>query len=258
VVDVFEEVDEQLRSETYTKLVRKAGPWILAGLGAVAIVVLAVWGVQAYSDHTTNKASQAYARGLEALGRGDTTAAFSQFGIVANSPAKAYGALALMQQAGIKLDQHNNAEAVAFFDRAAARAPNLVIGDAARLKAALVLLDTAPYPASEARLKPLTDPQHPYAALAREALAVAKLNAGRVKEARADFVALSTLLYATDNIRQTAEAAIGLIDSGSVQSLPALVKAAAALPPPAANRAQNNPLNGQPTSDQTSQAGAGQ
>jgi hypothetical protein len=67
---------------------------------------------------------------------------------------------------------------------------------------------------------------------AREALAFAKLNAGDLKGARSDFVCLSQSLDAGQGVQARAKAAIGLIDAGSAKAVPAVVKAAATLPPP--------------------------
>lgn len=256
MVDVFEEVDEQLRSDRYKVLALKALPWVLAALAAALIVVLAIWGLQTYRDQNAQKASEAYAQGLAALSSGDGASAFDKFGVAATSPSPVYRALALMQQAGIRMDQHRTGEAVALFDQAAAAAPNAVIGDAARLKAALALLDAAPFAEIETRLKPLMDTQRPYKAEAREALAMAKLNAGHAADAKSDFVVLSLLSDSTDDIRERARAAISLIDSGSAASLPALVKAALALPTPPPGAPQ--PSAGPSPSDQTPQAGAAQ
>jgi hypothetical protein len=67
---------------------------------------------------------------------------------------------------------------------------------------------------------------------AREALAFAKLKAGDLKGARSDFVLLSTSLDASQGVQARAQAAMGLIDAGSAKAVPAVVKAAATLPPP--------------------------
>jgi hypothetical protein len=67
---------------------------------------------------------------------------------------------------------------------------------------------------------------------AREALAFAKLKAGDLKGARSDFVLLSQGLDASQGVQARAQAAIGLIDSGSAKAVPAVIQAAAALPPP--------------------------
>jgi hypothetical protein len=260
VVDVFEEVDEQVRSDRYTAFVRRAWPWA-AALGVLALLVVAgVWGFQAYQDHNDQVASQAYAKGLETLGRGELDAAYAQFGAAASSQSKAYAALSLMQQAGIRAAQHRPTDAVALFDQAAAAAPNPAVGDAARLKAVFVLFDIAPYATLEARLKPLLDSERPYKAQAREAMAMAKLKDGRVADARSDFVVLSLTPDATDDMRERARAALALIDSGSAAKLADLAKAAANLPPtpptaaPAPAGAPDQSAPADPTSqDPTSQ-----
>ena len=85
--------------------------------------------------------------------------------------------------------------AVALLDQAAEAAPDPVIGDAARLKSAFALLDTAPYKDVEARLTPLMKDGRPYRVQAREALAFAKLMAGNAAGARDDFTVIEQLRW---------------------------------------------------------------
>src|SRR5690606_11643624 len=92
---------------------------------------------------------------LDAFNQGKTDEAFRIWGEVAKSPSKAYRTLALMQQGGMRMSARDTAGAVKFFDEAAAAAPNDVVADAARLKSAFALLDTASLKDMEARLNPL-------------------------------------------------------------------------------------------------------
>jgi len=233
VTDIFEEVEEQLRSERYVTLFRKGWPWALGIAIVLLAAALAWWGYGQYRERQSARASEAYAAALDTLKAGDDAKAFAQFQQVAQSSAGGYKALALMQEGGIRMDQNKVKEAVALFDQAADAAPDPVIGDMARLKSAFALMDTAPYAAIEERLKPLTDAKRPYRAAAREALAMAKLKAGRTKEARDDFVVLRLLPDAPESMRQRAELAVAAIDSGSVATLPQAVAEAAKAPPPA-------------------------
>jgi hypothetical protein len=130
-----------------------------------------------------------------------------------------------------------------------------VIADSARLKSAFALLDTAPYDQLEARLKPLTDSTRPFHALAREALGMAKLNAGRPKDALSDFQVLTLMADAPQDVRERAQAAITLIKAGTATGLPATVKAAMVLPPPPPQPAAP-PAGAAP--DQSTPAGAAQ
>jgi hypothetical protein len=232
VVDVFEEVEEQLRSDRYRTLALRYLPWVGGILLAALVIALGIWGYGVFRQGGEEKASQAYASGLDSLAHHDPDQAYQRFGQAAGSSSAVYSALALMQQAGIRLDQQRTADAVALFDQAAKAAPNPIIGDAARLKSALALLDTAPEPEIEARLKPLTSKtDSPYYALAREAVAMAKLRAGRTADALNDFNVLTLLPNAPDSVRQRANAAKALIESRGAAGVAAIVKAALALPP---------------------------
>lgn len=234
MVDVFEEVEGDLRSERYKQLGLKVLPWVMAGLLVGLVVAGGLWAFTSNRDRAAASASETYASALKLVTAGDLEAAYTEFGKIKPS-SKAYRAFALMQQGAIRLEQGNTREAVVRFDQAAEAAPKgelgFLISDAARLKSAFALMDETPYAQIEGRLKPLTEEGRPYRALAREALGLAKINAGKAKEARADFVVLSLMNDAPEGLRDRARATIAMIDSGTLLSMPAVVKAAGELPP---------------------------
>jgi hypothetical protein len=235
LTDLFEEVEEQLRSDRYRTLVRKAAPWVLALAAAALAAALGVWGWQQYNQQVTGTASEQYATALAGLAQGDQAKAVQLWGEVAKSPSKAYKSLALMQLGAARIaggKPEDVKAAVSLFDQAAAAAPDDLIGDAARLKSAFAILDTAPFAEVEGRLSPLMKDGHPYRVQAREALAFAKLMKGDAAGARSDFVVVSLLPDAPESARQRAKAAMDLIDTGSAKAVPAAVKAAQSLPPP--------------------------
>jgi hypothetical protein len=231
LTDFLEEIEEQLRSDRYRQMFRKWWPWALGAAAAALVIALAAWGYQSWRAHQDALASQNYGAALDTLAKGDTSKAYLQFVQAADTPSRGYKALSLMQEGGIRLQQGKTDEAVKLFDQAADAAPSPMIGDMARLKSAFALLDTAPLAALQERLTPLTDTTRPYAGAAREALAMAKLRAGKVQEARGDFQVLQLLPDATQGERQRAQAAIVAIDSGAVSSLPQAVAIARNLPP---------------------------
>lgn len=234
MVDVFDEVEEQLRSDRYKSLALKALPWLGALAVAAILGTAGWWGWTSYQQNQMNKASEAYQAALVNAGKVGPTKSFPAFEAISKTGPAAYKALALIQMGGIRLEENKTAEAVAFFDQAAKLAPNPVLADEAGLNSALALLDTAPYKDVEARLTPLMGEKSPYRFLAKEALAFAKLRNGDLARARADFTVLANSLdNGSDEIRQRAQGAITMIDSGSAKHLPAAVKAAIALPPSA-------------------------
>lgn len=249
MADVFNEVDEQLRSQRYQSMLLKGWPFAAAAAGAALIVALGVWGWNRHEADEDAKASIAYQAGIDAVGKGDTAAAQRAFASVATSGPPTYKALSLMHEAQISLDQKKTDEAVRLFDQAAKAAPDAIIGDAARLKAAWVLMDDHPLSEVEPRLTPLTTAKSPYRSMAREALAMAYLRAGKLDEARGAFAVLALSQDASQAAQARAHAAMDMIKSGSAKVLPA----AAALPPGAALAAAQPPI-----SPSAPQAGAAQ
>jgi len=232
VVDVFEEVEEQLRTDRYKALALKILP-IVGGLLVLALVIaLAVWGYQHFRTQAAAKASEQYAQAIEAFNTNRPDEAIRLWTEVSKGSSKAYKSLSLQHLGGLKLAENKTADAVKLFDEAAEAAPNEILGDLARLKSAFALLDTAPYKDMEARLTPLTEEGRPYRAEAREALAFSKLMAGDLAGARSDFSLITLMADAGEASRQRAQAAQALIDSGSAKAVPPAVKGALALPPP--------------------------
>jgi hypothetical protein len=250
VVDVFDEVEEQLRSDRYKSLALKSLPWVGALAVAAILGVGGWWGWNGYQESKADKASEAYQAALENAGKIGPAKAFPAFEAVSKDGTTAYKALALMQMGGIRLEEKKTAEAVAYFDQAAKLAPNPVLADLAGLNSALALLDTAPYKDVEARLTPLMGEKSPYRVQAKEALAFAKLRAGDLAGARGDFSVLSSSLdNSSDEVRQRAQGAMAMIDSGSAKDLSAIVKAAMALPPSAALALPPGPQADAPQAD---------
>ncbi len=246
MVDVFGEVDEQIRSDRLRTFVQRAWPVFAAALGLSLLVVIGVWGFDQYRSNASGKASLAYNEAFETLQKGDEAKAFDQFGAVAKGSG-AYAALALMQQAGIRTAQDKPAEAVALFDKAVAADKTPMIADAASLKAAYALMDSAPLSQMVDRLTPLAKADRPYHAQAREALAMARIGSGQLKEARADLVALNLLSDTPDSLRQRAMAIVALIDSGTAAHLKSLAQQALTAapiqiaPPPASPQGAPSP-----------------
>ena len=232
MADFVEEVEERLRAERYGALARRGWPWFAGILVAVIVVWLAVWGWRTWQAHNIAEASVTYDKALTALAGGDETGAFNTLAPVAKSGPAAYRALSLMLQGDMRLRDDKATDAAGLYDQAAKAAPGAFLADLARLKAALALMDTASYPQIETRLDAIIGDKRPFDGQAREALAMAKLQAGRTTEARGDLNALSLRLTAAPDVRDRAKSTIALIDAGQAKDVAAAAKLAATLPPP--------------------------
>ena len=234
MVDVFEQVEEELRSDRYKRMART---WLPIGAGLLVVALVAAlgwWGWQSYQTNQADKASAAYDRGMTALQANNPSGADAAFAEAVKSGNGAYKALALMQQAGIAVTANKTQDAVKLFDDAAKAAGDPIIADAAAIKAAFLLMDTATLEDIQKRLEPLAADKRPLHAFAQEALAMAQLQHGKTAEARQAFVQLQLGQDVPDDIRQRAQAGVQAIDSGTAAGLAAIVRAAVALPAPAA------------------------
>lgn len=246
LVDVFEQVEEELRSERYKRLARTWLP-VGAGVGLVALAgALGWWGYDTWRTNQADTASVAYEQGLEALQAGNAAGANAAFVKAVETGAPGYKALALMQQAGIALDENKIEEAVRLFDEAAKASRDPVLSDPAALKAAYLVMDTAPLEDIQKRLEPLTGEKRPFRGLAQEALAMAQLQHGKTAEARVTFVQLQLGQDAPEAVRQRAQLAVATIDAGTAGVLPKIVaeagKAAPVAAPAAAAAAEAAPV----------------
>jgi hypothetical protein len=231
LVDLFNEVDEGLRSDQAISLFRRLAPWVTGVLALVLVGYFGVWAYKAYQDRNLATASLAYQKGVDALQQADSAGAFADFEAARRAGAPGYKTLALMQEGDLRMSAGKPEEAATLFDQAAEAAPNPVIGDLARLKAALALVDSAPLPQLRTRLTPLADPKRPFSAYAKEALAMAELLAGKTEDAKRDLSVLELSLGAPEDMRQRAQIAVALIDHGDAPAAVAAVKAAATMPP---------------------------
>ncbi len=242
MVDVFEQVEEELRSDRYKRLARTWLP-VLGGLLLLALIAaLSWWGWQSWRTNQADKASAAYDRGMEALQAGDSATAGAAFGETA-SVGGAYKALALQQQAGLAVSADNIDEAVRLFDEAARAVRDPILSDPAALKAAFLLMDTAPLADLETRLTPLAAEGRPLRAFAQEALAMARLQHGQTAPAREALVQLQLGQDVPDPIRQRAQAAIAAIDAGTAGNVAAIVRAQVAAANAPAQPAAPAPAN---------------
>lgn len=245
MVDVFDQVEEELRSDRYKRLARTWLP-VAGGVLLVALIAaLAWWGWQKMETSKADKASIAYQRGLESLEANNPVGADAAFVQAADEGNAAYKALALQHRAGIAVEANRIPDAVELLDEAAAATRDPLLVDGARWKAALLLMDTASLKDIQARLEPLTKEGRPFRAFARESLALAQLQHGKTAEARSTLVVLKNSLDTPQEISQRADVIISSIDAGTAPNLKPITEAMGAAEATAARAAAARPQGGQ-------------
>ena len=233
MVDVFEQVEEELRSDRYKRLFLTWGP-VVGGVLLLALIgALGWWGWDSWQNAKADKASVAYDRGLEALQAGNTAGAGAAFLEAQKEGNGAYKALSLQQRAGLAVQNNKLTEAVALFDEAAKVSGDPILKDTAAYKAALIVMDNGTIEDAIKRLTPLAAEGRPMRPFAQEALAMANLQAGKPADARILCVQLTLGQDVPDSVRQIAQQCIDAVDTGAAQNINDIIKAQKALPPPA-------------------------
>jgi hypothetical protein len=184
VVDIFDEVEQDLRAERAEKLLKKYA-WLLIAV-AVAIVGAAA-GWQLWNRYQNQQDAAAAARYVAVMNV-PGTAGREQIAVLdrlAASAPEGYKTLARLRAASLKADAGDVPGAIALWNAVAADgSADPLLRDVAILLATERELDHGDPVQLAARLKPLTDPNNSWSTLAQEQLAILDLRQGKVDDAR--------------------------------------------------------------------------
>jgi hypothetical protein len=205
VVDIFDEVEEDLRAERAEKLLKKYA-WVIVAL-AVAIVAAAA-GWQLWNRYQARQDTATAARYVAAGGADDTGASnLAALDQLATTAPEGYRTLARLRAAGLKADSGDLPGAVALWNQVAAdTSADRLLRDLASLLATQRELDKGDPAQLEARLKPLAESGNAWSTLAQEQLAMLDLRQGKVDAARTKLRMLSVDIDAPSGLRARAGA----------------------------------------------------
>lgn len=177
MADIFDEVEEDLRRAQFEALWKKHWPTITA-LAAAVVIVVGGWRLYDYRESV--KAGEAGGRFETALrlSRTDGAEAEKQFAAMSADGPGGYRILARFRQATELAARDKDAAVRAYDSLSADSAVGPVLQDLARLRAAFILVDTAPPADITARMEPLAVPGGAFRHSARELLMLAALKAG--------------------------------------------------------------------------------
>jgi hypothetical protein len=209
VVDIFDEVEEDLRAERAARLLKQYA-WLIIAL-AVAVIGAAV-GWQLWTRYHNQQDAAAATRFIAAenatqapgAAKTDQLPVLDQ--LAATAP-EGYRTLARLRAAELKAEAGDSPGAVTLWNEVAGDSQaDPLLRDFASLMATQQQLDHGDPAALEAQLKPLTNAGNPWSTLAREQLALLDLRQGRVDEARKTLQTLSIDIDAPSGLRARAAA----------------------------------------------------
>jgi len=209
VVDIFDEVDEELRAERTQKLLMRYGGYIVA---VALLIVGAAAGWQGWRWYQARQDQAAAGDYLTAMNLADATgagtsassraAAIAVFDKVVSTAPEGYRTLARLREAALKADTGDLTGAVALWDQVASDASaDPLLRDLASLMWAERQIDTGDPSLLEARLKALAVPNNPWHALAEEQLALLDMRLGKTDAAKATLRRLAQDTTAPNGVR---------------------------------------------------------
>ncbi|MEP3436859.1 MAG: tetratricopeptide repeat protein [Hoeflea sp.] len=178
------EVNEDLRSD-YMKALWKRFRFVLlaAAIGIVAVTA-GLRGWQYWKETTAARSGDVFLAALEKARNGETDAALAEFQNLEKTGYGSYPVLARMRAATVLADKGDAQAAIATFSEIGKDVSQPVaIRDAARLRAAYLLIDHGSYADVSAEVEVLAVPGNPARHSARDALGNAAYKAGDLKQA---------------------------------------------------------------------------
>ncbi len=217
MVDVFREVDEEVRRDQLGAIWSKYGALIV---GAALLLVAAVGGWRYYEFRQLKAAEAAGLRfdaALRQLREPDTAAEGEKaLQAIAQGDARGYALIARFRAASAQASTDVTAAAASFDALARDAALDETLRGFARLRAAMLRIDSLPYAEAKAALEPLAARTSPWRHTARELLGAAALKAGQTDEAGLWFDQLVTDPETPAALKQRGDLYLGLVRSGPV------------------------------------------
>ena len=172
MVDIFHEVDEEVRRDQLKKLWDRYSIYLIA-LAVLIVGAIGAWrGYEYWVAKKSAAAGAAFESAVTLSEQGKHVEAETAFGKVATEAPDGYRLLARFRAAAA-LGNVKPADAVkAYDDLAADNALGSTWQDLAGLRAALLLVDSAPLADMRRRLDPLAEPSRTFRHTARELLAL--------------------------------------------------------------------------------------
>jgi len=203
VSDIFAEIDEDLRAERASKLLKKYGGLLVA---AAVAVVLGVGGWQLWRGYTAKETARVAQVYMDALRAGtvpaERDAALAGFEKVAKEGSAGYRALAKLRAAALRFDAGDKEAALTLWNAVAAdQGVDPLLRDFAVLQWCWHQIDSADGKMLAGRLAPLAVPGNAWRPLAEEAQALVDLREGRKDAARETLKRLSQDQQAPDGVR---------------------------------------------------------
>ncbi len=178
MTDIFNEIEEDLRRDRFRRLWDRFGIYFILLVVAIIAAAAAWSGYRYWSLKQTEASGARFEVANQFLAEGNVNEAETAFAALAKDGTSGYRVLARFRAAGA-LSTTNVSTGAAAFDALAADTSIGTLGrDIARIRAAFLLVDSAPLADIAARVQALAEGTGALRNSARQVLALAQLKAG--------------------------------------------------------------------------------
>lgn len=214
MADIFREIDEELRRDRAAKVWQRYQTPIIA-LAILIVIAAGAW--RAYEYYRTKQAQEAgakYEAALQLSREGKGAEAEAMLGDVAKTGPAGYALLARFRVAAESAARDPEGAVKIYDSIAADTGADATLRELAKLRAGIVRLDKADAGEIQRRLEPLAQAGQPFRYSARELLALAAFKRNDFEGAGKWLDMIVVDAQAPAQIRQRAEALLGLVAGG--------------------------------------------
>jgi hypothetical protein len=217
MADIFREVEEDVRRDRALAFWKKYGN-VLIALALLAVAGTAAWRGWVYWQSKQSEAAGArYEQAIEDSKAGRSEEADKELQALASGGARGYEQLSRLRLAA-ELGKSDLQAALKAYDGIVADTGfSALMRDIARLRAGMLVADSAPLAELKTRLDPLLAPGSALGANARELLGLAALKAGDYEAAGKWLDEIITDQAAPASLRQRADLLLAIVRAGPVK-----------------------------------------
>lgn len=215
------EVDEEYRRAQLKQVWDRFAPFIIGACVAVVLVTAGYRGYLWWQAREAAREGDIYLTATEQL-ETDAEAAKAALAAIAGEASEGYALLARLRLAEANADTGDNAAAISAFDELAADGGlDQPVRSLARIRSALLSLNSGDVEGAKTRAEPLVVAGNPWRHLAREIVGTAAYQSGDLAGAREAFLAIQDDAEAPADLRARSNLMVGLIDGQIAADAPA-------------------------------------
>jgi hypothetical protein len=210
------EVDEEIRADQFKSIWDRYGILLISAAVAIVLGTAAFRGYEYWQDSRASASGDAFLAALKLAGSGDNDGALKALNELETTGVGSYPVLARMRAATVEAAKGDAGKAVSMFDAVADdTSVDTSVRDIARLRAALLLVDSGTYEDVAKRVEVLSSDGNALRFSAREAMGLAAWKGGDAKAAEGFFKQVADDKAGPRNIAERANVMLDIIKSSS-------------------------------------------